>query len=183
VSKDGWVKMLVLVVGPSGAGKDTLLDAVRERLAGHEGVRFARREITRSPTPGGEEHIPVEPDAFRLRRDSGYYALSWEAHGLSYGIASDILADIARGVVVVASVSRAVLPEAARRFEVRVIEITAPPEILANRLASRGREGADDIAKRLQRKMVLPANIACTTVMNDSTIASGADRLQAAILA
>lgn len=175
--------MLVLVVGPSGAGKDTLLDAVKARLAGQDTIRFARREITRAATPGGEDHVAVDLAHFNQTRDAGGYALWWEAHGLAYGIGVEILHDLAAGRTVVASVSRAIVPDAASRFAVRVVEITAPPEVLAMRLADRGREGTDDIARRLQRQVGLPANVACVTVMNDSTIEEGALRFYHAIAA
>jgi phosphonate metabolism protein PhnN/1,5-bisphosphokinase (PRPP-forming) len=174
--------MLVLVVGPSGAGKDTLLDAVRVRLAGDDGIRFARREITRPVTPGGEQHIAVDTAQFTHKRDAGGYALWWEAHGLAYGIGVDILVDLAAGRTVVASVSRAIVPDAASRFAVKVVEVTAPPDVLATRLAARGREGVDDIARRLSRQVGLPAHVPHVTVMNDSTIEEGMNRLLAALI-
>ncbi len=174
--------MLILIAGPSGAGKDTLLLAVRGLLAGDARVRFVRREITRPATPGGEDHLPVDRATFEARRDAGLYALWWEAHGLAYGIARDIEADLARGVVVVASVSRAVIAAAARRYPVRVVEITAPREVLAARLAARGREGAEDVARRLDRSVTFPAGIELVTVMNDGTVAEGAAKLLQALL-
>jgi len=174
--------MLVLVVGPSGAGKDTLLDVVRAELDGDPRVRFVRREITRPPTPGGEAHLPLDPESFAARRDAGGFALWWEAHGLSYGIPADIEKDLAAGRIVVASVSRAVIAEAATRYPVRVVEITAPPAILAARLAGRGREDEADIARRLQRQVALPGTVPILTVMNDTSIAEGAERLKQALL-
>lgn len=168
--------MLVLVVGPSGAGKDTLLNAARETAATAGKIHFAQRQITRPPTPG-EDHAPVDYQTFQARRAAGLYALSWEAHGLAYGISADIAAHLDAGRVVVASVSRSVIAEAATRFRVRVVEITAPPEVLAARLAARARESAEDIARRLQRQVPLPEGIERITVMNDSSIAEGAARL------
>lgn len=173
--------MLVLVVGPSGAGKDTLLDAVRAKLAGQDGIRFARREITRPATPGGEDHIAVDLRQFTQKRDAGGYALWWEAHGLAYGIGTEIGEALAAGLIVVASVSRAIVPDAASRFAVKVVEITAPPAVLAARLAGRGREDMEDIARRLQRQVGLPHDVSLVTVMNDSTIDAGANLLLAAI--
>lgn len=174
--------MLVLVVGPSGAGKDTLLNAAREKLVGRDDVRFAQREITRPATPGGEDHLPIDVDSFRIKRDSGAYALWWEAHGLGYGVGRDIEAELAAGGIVVASVSRAVIAEAAAKYAVRVIEITAPPEVLAARLADRARESAEDIARRLQRQVALPAGVDVVTVMNDGSIEQGTAALLAALV-
>ncbi len=169
--------MLILVVGPSGAGKDTLLLAARAQLPVDAPIRFAVREVTRPETPGGEQHVPIDFPTFVARRESGAYALWWEAHGLSYGIAADIADDLAKGVTVVASVSRAVIEQAAAKFPVRVVEITAPIEVLAARLAARGRESEADVTKRLQRSVPLPDGMEVVTVMNDATVEEGATAL------
>ncbi len=169
--------MLVLVVGPSGAGKDTLLDAARRTLAGDRRFRFVRRVITRPAGSGGEDHEAVTEAEFAARD----FALHWQAHGLRYGIPADIGDDLASGVVVVANVSRAVIADAATRYPVRVIEVTAPPQLLAERLAARGRETAADIAARLARTVPLPDDVVAETVSNDTTPEAGAQRFLAAL--
>ena len=175
--------MLVLVVGPSGAGKDTLLNGARAALAADPSVRFVRRVITRPEDMGEETHESVSEQAFLLRRDAGDFALSWRAHGLHYGIPADISLDLARGRVVVANVSRAVLAEAAERFPVTVIEISAPAALLAQRLAARGREDADDVARRLSRAIELPLPVERTRIENAGTAAEGTRKLVDAIRA
>ena len=169
--------ILVLVVGPSGAGKDTLLDAAKEAFGDDRRFRFVRRVITRPAEAGGEAHEAVTAEAFAARR----FALAWEAHGLRYGIPDDIEADIAAGRIVIANVSRGVIADAAARFPVQVIEITAPPEILSARLASRGREDGAGRAARLARRMELAEGVAVQTVQNDTTPAEGAARFVAAL--
>jgi ribose 1,5-bisphosphokinase len=169
--------MLVLVVGPSGAGKDTLLDAARVALADNQHVRFVRRVITRPTEAGGEAHEAVTEVEFSART----FALAWQAHGLRYGIPIDITTDLTAGRVVVANVSRGVIADAAARFPVRVIEITAPPEVLAARLAARGRESAAGVAARLARTVALPAGVRAETVMNDATVEAGVARFLAAL--
>jgi ribose 1,5-bisphosphokinase len=169
--------MLVLVVGPSGAGKDTLLDAARRTLAGDPRFRFVRRVITRPAEAGGEAHEAVTAAEFAARD----FALAWEAHGLRYGISADIVVDLDAGRVVVANVSRGVIAEAVERFSVRVIEITAPPQVLAARLATRGRESAADVAVRLARSVAVPDWIPAETVMNDATVDAGVTRFLAAL--
>jgi ribose 1,5-bisphosphokinase len=170
--------MLILVVGPSGAGKDTVLGIARQALATDPRFRFVRRVITRPADAGGEDHEAVSESTFAHR----IFALSWQAHGLHYGIPPDVIDDLARGIVVVANVSRAVIAEAANRFPVQVIEITAPPGILARRLADRGRETADDVARRLARDIPIPGNVPLHTVMNDQTPAYAADRFVAILI-
>ncbi len=164
--------VLVLVVGPSGAGKDTLLDAARRTLHRDPRFRFTRRVITRPAGAGGESHEAVTPEAFAARR----FALAWEAHGLHYGIRADIADDLACGRVVIANVSRGIVAEAAARFPVRVIAVTAPADLLAARLAAREREDAAARAARLARTVDLPAGILVETILNDASPETGAAR-------
>ncbi len=153
--------MLVAVVGPSGAGKDTVLDGLRRNPA----YVFARRAITRPAEAGGEDHVPMTPDEFAATD----FALQWQAHGLCYGIPRAIEADLAAGRIVLANLSRTVLAQAAASYDFAVLEITAPPEVLAARLAARGREAAADIAARLAREAPLPAGLRVLRVINDTT--------------
>jgi ribose 1,5-bisphosphokinase len=166
--------MLVLVVGPSGAGKDTLLTAAREALRQDARFHFAQRVITRPTDAGGEEHQAITEQEFAARD----FALQWQAHGLRYGIPADV---IDSRDVVVANVSRTVVAEAAQRFTVRVIEVTAPPEVLAARLAARGREDEADVAARLARPATLPTHVSIETVVNDGSLSDGVGRFLAAL--
>jgi ribose 1,5-bisphosphokinase len=166
--------MLVLVVGPSGAGKDTLLEAARQTLADDPRFRFVRRVITRPADAGGEAHEPATAEEFAARD----FALQWQAHGLSYGIPADAIEEDA---VVVANVSRTVIADAARRFPTRVIEVTAPSDVLAARLAARARETAADVAARVSRSVPLPDHVHVETVVNDASLAEGAARFLAAL--
>jgi ribose 1,5-bisphosphokinase len=166
--------LLVLVVGPSGAGKDTLLDAARTLLADDPRFRFVRRVITRPVDAGGEAHEAVTEAEFAARG----FALQWQAHGLRYGIPAEVMAD---GIVAVANVSRTVVAEAAQRFPLRVIEVTAPADVLASRLVSRGREAEADVAARLARGVTVPEHVPIDTVVNDGTLDDAIARFVAAL--
>jgi ribose 1,5-bisphosphokinase len=169
--------LLVLVVGPSGAGKDTLLAGAREALAGDARFRFVRRVITRPAEAGGEAHEAVSEQEFATR----VFALSWRAHGLAYGIPADIREDVARGLVVVVNVSRSVIARAVERFPVRVLEVSAPAAALAARLTARGREGAEDTAERLARSVPIPPGVPVEPVLNDASPAEGIGRFVVAL--
>ncbi len=173
--------VLVLVVGPSGAGKDSLLDGARVCLAGDTRFRFVRRVITRPANSGGEAHEAVNDADFAARLAGGGFALSWRAHGLRYGIPADIHADIAAGRVVVANVSRGVIAAARAAFSTRVIVVCAPVEVLARRLVARGRESESDIVVRLTREAPQPVGPDVLTVMNDTTLEEGVARFVAAL--
>jgi ribose 1,5-bisphosphokinase len=144
--------MLVLVVGPSGVGKDALISYCRSRLAGVDIVVFPRRTITRAAGDDSEDHDTVSEGEFQRRAEAGGFALSWRAHGLGYGVPASIRSDLEAGRTVVVNVSRSIVDEARQRFQpLTVVAVTASPEILAMRLRGRGRETGEDIGRRLER--------------------------------
>lgn len=169
--------MIAAVVGPSGAGKDTLIEGA---LAAWPGLRLARRVITRPSDAGGEDFDGVTPAAFARMRQAGLFALDWQAHGLCYAIPRDQLAG---GGPVIFNGSRAALPQALARLPgLRVVLVTAPVALLARRLAARGRETEADIAARLDRaRFAMPPGVAHVTVQNDGTPEQGVARLLAAL--
>ena len=143
---------LVLVVGPSGAGKDTLIEAARLALAEDRRFVFPRRVVTRAASEA-EDNIVADEDGFRAVAARGGFALSWEAHGHFYGIPSAIVADLAAARTVVVNVSRSVIGEARRRWpDVTVVEVTAPAEVLARRIAARARPSDGAGPERLARR-------------------------------
>lgn len=163
--------LLVLIVGPSGSGKDTLLAGAARALARDPRFVFARRIVTRAAA--NEDHESTDVPTFLARLRQGAFALHWQAHGLHYGVPAAALAPLATGAVVVANVSRGVIVETARRFPTIVIEITAPDALRAARLASRGRETEADIAERLSRQVAPPVDVARHSLVNDGSIAQG----------
>ena len=142
---------LVLVVGPSGAGKDTLLKGARAACAYDPAVVFPRRVVTR-PKSDAEDHDTMDAAAFERAATDGAFALWWHAHGNGYGIPSWIDRDIRAGRTVVCNVSRTVIDTARERYGfVTVVEITAPEQVLQSRLASRQRVSDGNIAERIER--------------------------------
>ncbi len=165
----------MLVVGSSGAGKDTLLTAAAKYLASEKTILFARRSITRECDPQLEVHHTLTVDAFHRAVCAGNYAFQWQAHGLGYLIGKSIEQDIRAGNTIVLNVSRSVVGEAIRRYEnVCVIEIHVPNNVLAKRLSARGRENAEEIEARLNRApFEFPPDAHVCRVENTSTVEEG----------
>ena len=174
--------VLLLVVGPSGAGKDTLLAGARILLA-PKGFVFPRRVITRTGEAGGEDHVPATPEGFARDKDRGDFALAWAAHGHDYGIPASIRDELAAGHHVVVNVSRTVVDTARRDFtRVGVVVMTAPRIVLTKRLKTRGREDAAAVERRLARAVayeVIGDDV--IEVVNDGTIEEGIARLATAL--
>jgi len=142
---------LILVVGPSGAGKDTLIAGARAACTGDSSVVFPRRVVTRTST-ASEEHDTISDAAFRQAAAAGGFALWWEAHGLCYGIPAAIDADIRACRTIVCNVSRTIAAPARQRYAcVMVVHVTAPADILRARLAARKRGSDGDLGRRMAR--------------------------------
>lgn len=142
---------LVLVVGPSGAGKDTLIAHAQSVCRNDPDVVFPRRVVTR-PASSAEDNDTLSAEDFVKAAADGAFALWWRAHGHHYGIPASIDADIGSGRVVVCNVSRAIIPVARERYAgVSVVLVTAPAEVLAVRLAARARSSDGALAGRLAR--------------------------------
>lgn len=157
---------LILVVGPSGAGKDTLLGLARAACADADRIIFPRRWVTREASPF-EDNEAISPEAFRQARAHGDFAVHWEAHGHGYGLPRAIDDDIRAGRSVVANVSRGVVDAMRRGYaEVTVVAITAPPEVLAERLAARARSSDGQLADRLGRAVDGAAAAPDVTIVN-----------------
>ncbi|WP_249676958.1 phosphonate metabolism protein/1,5-bisphosphokinase (PRPP-forming) PhnN [Pseudomonas abieticivorans] len=142
---------LIYLMGPSGSGKDSVIDAARDALHRLD-VDVARRVITRSAESVGEHAIGVSPQAFeRMRRDAEF-AMNWHANGLQYGIQRDINLRLAQGASVLVNGSRAYLPQALTQYpQLLPILLTVDTQVLRLRLEARGRETPEQIDQRLQR--------------------------------
>lgn len=170
------------VVGPSGSGKDSLMDGARAQLPKDQFV-FAKRVVTRSPGQVGEDYESATPDEFSQRQARGEFLVTWQAHGFDYGLKAELADQQRRGVHVVANCSRAAIARLAQAVDrLVVLEVWAEPAVLAQRLAHRGRETAKEIELRLARAgQPLPANVPVIRVSNNDTLAAGVHAFLAAI--
>jgi ribose 1,5-bisphosphokinase len=170
---------LVTVVGPSGAGKDSLLALAAQHFQGCADVHFVRRVITRSKDAGGEDHDSVTSDEFAALEAQDKFAVCWKAHGLSYGVPAYVFSQLEKGDLVIVNGSRSTLPDFQSAFaRLQVINITARTEVLAERLEKRGRESKADILLRLQRSVFdIPPNFNVATIDNSGDLETAGQAL------
>lgn len=172
---------LIYVMGPSGAGKDSLLGFVRERIGAQ--VMFAHRYITR-PVSDGENHVALTHEEFAARLASGVFSMHWESLGLHYGIGIEIDAWLMRGLPVVVNGSRQHAPAALERYpHTQFVHIHASQAVLAARLERRGREDSRQREARLARRpaLTLPEQARLITIDNSGLLADAGQQLLAAI--
>lgn len=160
---------LILVVGPSGAGKDTLLGLAKTACADDRDIVFPRRLITRQAS-ASEDNEEVSAETFQRALAAGDYAMHWEAHGHRYALSRGINDEIRAGRTVIANVSRTVIAAARRNYaNAVVVSITAPPDVLAARLAARARSSDGLLAQRLARTVDESASTPDFTIVNSGT--------------
>ena len=171
---------LIGVVGPSGVGKDTLMTAL---AAKSPDLGLVRRVITRAPGLGGEAYRAVSEAEFADLRAAGAFWFDWQAHGLSYGIPLEIQDEIAAGADRLVNLSRSVLGRVdAAVPDFLVLKVTARPEVLAARLAARGRETQQGIDARLAKaNKSLPGGLNVMDVQNDGALEASVAQAMAAL--
>jgi ribose 1,5-bisphosphokinase len=168
---------LILVVGPSGAGKDTLIGLARAACADDRNILFPRRVVTREASVS-EDNEQISVDAFRQARTRGDFAVHWEAHGHCYALPRAIDDEIRAGRTVVANVSRTVVDAIRRGYaHVTLVLITAPSDILAERLAARARSSDGQIEYRLNRAVDDLAAAPDVTIANIGSVEDHAREL------
>lgn len=170
--------MLMAVVGPSGVGKDSVIGHAHRALEGDSRVMFVRRVVTRLSDGHTEAHDSLTPEAFAQARYTGAFAVTWEAHGLSYGLPRLSLDHVAGGGVAIANGSRAALGAIRAAFPaVMTVGITARPEVIAHRLAARGRETAQEASRRIRRSALLGSSAVDVEIDNSGALADAGESL------
>lgn len=168
---------LVLVVGPSGAGKDTLIGLAKASCGKDRTIVFLRRVVTREGS-ASEDNEHLSPASFEEALARGDFAVHWRAHGQLYGLRRAIDDEIRGGRTVVVNVSRTVVGAMRRAYaDVVVILVTAPPDARAERLASRARGSDGELALRLERVVDETAVAPDVTILNIGNAEEHAQRL------
>ncbi len=147
---------LIVVVGPSGAGKDSILKAAQTHFAQTPRVAFVRRIITRECDPASEVHDSVSEVQFHQMQRSGEFSVWWHANDLHYALPASVNAEIANGKLLVANGSRGAVDDIRSKFkQLTIVNISVAEEVLAARLERRSRESTQQIQARLQRNKTM----------------------------
>lgn len=173
------------VVGASGVGKDSILEAAKPRLEASGAFYFPTRFITRPTDAGGEEHQSISSAEFVQAVRDDRFSLWWLAHDLHYGLPDDVFEKLRFKTNVVANISRRMVKETVNKFNrVEVIEIAASPETIRKRLMQRGRESEAEIMVRQLREIIpdWAGDLNVTTIHNEGPLATAVDEFVTAIL-
>jgi ribose 1,5-bisphosphokinase len=171
--------LLIYLMGPSGAGKDSLIAALRH-AAGAENLLVAHRYITRpANAQDSEQHIPLSEQEFQRRHQHGLFALNWRAHGCHYAVGVEMDFWMEKGFSVLLNGSRQHLPKARRKYGDRLkpVCLAVPLDTLEYRLRARGRENAEQIEARLRRALAYQDGLPddCLHLENSGEILETAD--------
>ena len=170
----------IAVVGPSGVGKDSIMQGLAQM---DKRFVLVRRVITRPSDAGGEDFEGVSQKEFTKREKAGEFALHWPAHGLTYGIPATVHDDLEKGRYMLANISRKKLHDARRAFPgALTLSLVAPKDMLAERLAKRGRETQAEIQARLDRQLEPVDGPNVVTINNNRSIDEAVKDAQSAVL-
>jgi guanylate kinase len=148
---------LIVLTGPSGVGKGTLVRALRQR---HPNLFLSVSATTRNPRPGevhGEDYYFISRLEFERMVTDGDF-LEWaEFAGNCYGTPrKPVEQQIAQGKWVILEIELEGARQARRMFPDAVRIFILPPSLdeLEGRLRGRGQDSDEAIARRLARARV-----------------------------
>ncbi|MGI9456141.1 MAG: guanylate kinase [Aeoliella sp.] len=147
---------LVILSGPSGVGKSTIVAELLERFAGR--LRLSVSATTRPPRPGevpGEQYHFLSSEEFADRREAGEFLECMEVFGRGYWygtLLGEVRPSLAEGQWVILEIDVDGAKEARRQFpEVVSIFITVDSEEeLERRLRDRQTDSEEAIRRRLE---------------------------------
>ena len=171
---------LYYIIGASGAGKDSVLNAAREQLATKGNSIIAHRYSTRPADAGGENHIALSNSEFESRKAKNLFKMHWAANNCQYGLGIEIDQWLTAGINVLVNGSRGYLATAKKSHpDLKVIYIDVDAAILKQRLTNRGRESATEIEARLARHQILSASIdnAALRIDNSGELSTACNQL------
>ncbi|MFM9993554.1 MAG: phosphonate metabolism protein/1,5-bisphosphokinase (PRPP-forming) PhnN [Burkholderiaceae bacterium] len=171
---------IIYVIGPSGAGKDSLMKWVLQHKSASMNFHWAKRIVTRHPTEGEGTDEYVSAESFEKLLSSHMLAMHWSAHDIEYGILKSDLLCIESDTMVFINGSRSYLSQAIELFpKLCAVHITASAKTLEQRLYQRARESQDKILARLSRpELARPdLNIPWLEMLNEGSLEDGGNKI------
>lgn len=142
-----------VIVGPSGSGKDTLINWLRAELQDRSEILFVRRIVTRPSDNDHEDHDTLELAQFLSAQKAGAFATSWQAHDLHYAIPASAKDHVDQGGFAILNGARRALGQLEAAFaRLQIIHLDVNPSVLAKRLGNRGRNSDTNLSTRLAQQ-------------------------------
>jgi ribose 1,5-bisphosphokinase len=172
---------LVLIVGNSGSGKDSLIrETARQWPSERPPLMTTRRYITRPPHES-EPFWSVTQAEFEQMRSQDCFCLTWTSYGMAYGVPKEILLDLGQGKPVLVNVSRSVIQPARDHLPgVRVAYVHVPLAVSIMRIKQRGREAESSLGyrDRIRRAQQHPGLAQADVIIDNSgSLEDAADQL------
>lgn len=145
--------LLVIISGPSGVGKDTIIAALRSRHQ-RPNYHYVVTCTTRPPRPGevpGVSYHFLRPEAFAALREAGGLLEANEVHGHWYGTPrAEVAAALAAGRDVILKIDVQGAQVVKERVPDALLVFVVPPSLeeLFQRLRSRATESVDELELR-----------------------------------
>ncbi len=144
---------LIVLAGPSGAGKTTLAHHLVERF---EFTAFSVSTTTR-PLRGSEiegvDYFFVSMEEFQRRIENGYFLEYAEVHGHLYGTSRELVAkEISRGDTVILDIDVQGALQIKEAFPASILIFILPPSpgVLSGRLSSRNTDDPEVVQRRME---------------------------------
>jgi guanylate kinase len=176
---------VIVITGPSGVGKGTLIRELRQRMPG---LVLAVSATTRDPRDGerdGVDYHFLDPDEFDRRVEADEFVEHANYSGRRYGT---LRAELERGIATGAPVILEIEVQGARQVREAmpkaVAVFIAPPDeqALRTRLTGRGTDSPAQIARRLETaRDELAAKSEFKHVIVNHDLATAADELTALV--
>ncbi len=147
--------ILLVLSGPSGSGKGTILDAYKK----NHPVYFSVSNTTRAPRPGeidGVHYHFITREAFQEKIASGGMLEYAEYCGNMYGTPRDMVEEqTSKGVNVMLDIETIGAANVKKSCPEAVLCFVVPPsmEVLRHRLTRRGTEDEETVNKRLTQAL------------------------------
>jgi len=145
--------MLVIISGPSGVGKDTIIDALKRRHHDPD-YHYVITCTTRSMRPGevdGVDYLFLDPETFAAQRAAGEFLEANEVHGNWYGTPRrQVREALAAGRDVILKIDVQGAQVVKEKVPGALLVFLIPPSLedLFQRLRSRATETADELELR-----------------------------------